>query len=251
MIFDVLKKKVSKISVDIDEFNIRRLLNSWLMAKKFFPNSKIKVLYSPSHEGFHLIIYKKVSILENILWRALLWDDEKRLMISLRRIALNWENPNPDIAFDLKSGKKAEEIDFEKIIYPYRKIVKKILKKWDKVDEMVEELAKKIEQKIQKKDTFVTMFAFNTKELKEKLQKICSDIAEKDSTFKYKIYQNFSPKSDYLLAIFSGSETQAFERGEWFIRVLKGKKEVLSKDDLNKIIKFGKEKYYWVKKLKD
>ena len=260
-LFDALMKKVPRIGIDIDDISERRLLMAWLMAKRFFPEETIEVRYSPSHTGFHLIIHKEVTVLENLLWRAMLRDDAVRIMISLRRFFMNPGEKYIDLLFDDHTGGSAEVLDIQHFLRPFQRKIQKILKNWDNgVDEMVNEIAEENEGKLPTKRTYITSFAFNTVGLKDKIQKICEDIHDGtgerpgDPTFRWKIYQNYSPQSDFVLAIFSASKDQAMQRGMWFLKVKKNKPEVLSEEDIKNIVTFknkkGNEVYFWVKEKK-
>jgi len=269
---DFLERTVPRISVDIDDTSERRLLMSWLMAKKFFSDSKVEVRYSPSHTGFHLIVHKEVSLLDNLLWRSMLNDDPNRIRFSLKRLFMDPDEKYIDLLFDYHKGGKAEVLNLERFLRPFQPKIRKILKNWDKggIDKMVNEIANKIEGTLPTKKVFITSIAFNTIELRDKIRKICEDIHEGtesrpgDTSFRWKIYQNYlegaklgdstQPQPEFMLSIFSPTKDQAFQRGEWFLRVRKGKPVVLSEEDMKHIATFKNDKgatvYYWIKEKK-
>jgi len=85
-------------------------------------------------------------------------------------------------------------------------------------------------------EEFLTMIGIDSDDLKQKLEKICSDIRVKDKTFKYRFYEQKEGKYKFILTIGSGSKNQAMQRGAWMKRVLK--KE------------FNIEMLYWVRQKK-
>ncbi len=80
-----------------------------------------------------------------------------------------------------------------------------------------------------------TLFFFK-EEILDEVRKVCSDIFEKDKSFKFKIFK----KDNWVLCIESKDRDTAFKRGMWFLtKVFKGKED--------KLIKVGKW-YFVVKK---
>ncbi|HDD68945.1 MAG TPA: hypothetical protein ENG61_01130 [Candidatus Korarchaeota archaeon] len=223
--FDRVKRKVSYIGIDIDSPKVFDLLLIYMRARKLFPHSKIEVFISPSGRGFHLKIWKRCTILENIFYRAAVGDDPERLRLSIAKLFLNPDEQFFDILFDVKFKKKSRKIDLEKLLNGVNLSEKSI--------EEIREMAEKLEGKIKMKECWVTCIAFSGEEFRERLKVICEDIAIRDPSFKYKIYQSYFPKHDYVLVIFSDNKNQAYQRGEWFRRVIK--KEL------------GKDINYWVK----
>ena len=107
---------VHRISIDIDDFDVRRVLLTYVNAKKFFKDSKIEVEISSSGSGFHVIIHKDVSVMDNLMYRAVLGDDPVRIAYSLRRYAMLNEPYTVDILFVKKDGKYVKKIDIDKIL---------------------------------------------------------------------------------------------------------------------------------------
>ena len=112
---DVMKEKIGRISIDIDTPSINKLLLTYINAKKWFKNVPIKVEISSSGAGFHIIIYKDVSVKENLMWRALLGDDPVRISYSLRRLLMTNDKDTVDILFVRKNGKDTREINIDEI----------------------------------------------------------------------------------------------------------------------------------------
>lgn len=237
-----LNKKVDYIGVDIDSSSVYDLLFSYLKARRLFPKERIDVSISPSGFGFHLIIHKKVTILENIYYRIILHDDPWRIVLSLKKFFINPHEEYFDIIFDSKWGNNSKKIDLKKILDENKSDVEFIFKKWGTNEALrrLVELSDKVADKIDKPVAWLTCFAFTGNELKDKLNKICEDIRAKDSSFKYRIYESYIKGADYMLVISSSSKDQAFQRGEWFLRIL-------DDEDKSNIKKFD-GKYYWVKK---
>jgi len=235
---------MKRISLDIDTGSARALLWTWFRCRFHFPKSRIKVEQSLSGIGYHIEILKSTTPLENIKARAILGDDPGRLLYAIRRWALAGKE-YIDICHDSNGHERTVEIDMENLLEPYKKDVDFILKKQvgKKVGEKVEELVEKIKPELKKlqKEYFITTFAFNTEQLMEKLKKVCIDTAERDKSFRFRIYESFVPLAQYFLAITSKTKDQAFQRGMWFL------KKVFTEEDKKNIKKFGKEKYFWVK----
>jgi len=68
------------------------------------------------------------------------------------------------------------------------------------------------------KEEWLTMLGIDSDDLKQKLEKICSDIRVKDKTFKYRFYEQKEGKYKFILAIGSESKDKAFMRGAWFVK---------------------------------
>ena len=83
---------------------------------------------------------------------------------------------------------------------------------------------------------WITCIGFS-EEIKGNFEDICEDIAERDKSFKYRIYESYFPRYDFVLVIFSESKDQAMQRGEWFKRVFKRE--------------LGVDLLYWVKEKKE
>lgn len=209
MLNKMFDKKTEKISVDLDDISSQRLLRTFLMAKKFFPNSKIEVRLSPSHSGYHVIIHKKISALENIFWRAMLDDDEVRIVLSLKKIFMNPDAP-VDIAFDIKGGGKAEVIDLEKILKPYKKRIERILKRWDgSVDGDVSKIAEEIKGRLPIRERWVFAAAFKGSGLKESIKDWAVKEYEKNNVAHFGIFQSYYPDNDFIFTRYFKNEDDA------------------------------------------
>jgi len=103
-----LNRKVPFIGIDIDlksKKNLNRVLNK---VKSMFPHEKISVRESSSRKGYHIKIKKEVTILENVLYRVLLDDDNTRIKLSLLKMVIsNGTEKHFDLLFDEKNNKKA------------------------------------------------------------------------------------------------------------------------------------------------
>ena len=237
-----LYRKLSFIGIDIDSSSTYDLIFTYLKARKLFPDEKITVKLSPSGSGFHLIIHKEVTILENIYYRIMLHDDPWRVILSIKKLFMNPDEKHFDIIFDSKWGRDSKIIDIEEILKENIDDVKYIYENWgtNKALRRLVELSERVDKKIPKQETWLTCFAFNGIELKDRLNKICEDVRKKDYSFKYKIYDSYLKDAQFMLVIFSPNKDQAFQRGEWFLRILNEKEK-------GNIKKFD-GKYYWVKK---
>ena len=236
-------KKINYIGIDIDSSDVFELLKRYILARKLFPDSEIITRISPSGHGYHMIIRlnKRITPFENFLYRALLDDDPYRLLLAMKKFAIDGERWY-DLIFTHKYGNKSQELDLDRLLKNYD--IEEIIKNWGEFGTMdkIEKISKGIKKKIGIKEVWMTCFAFKTNALREKLKGICEDISLKDESFKFKIYQNFQPEWDFILVIFSDSKDKAFQRGAWFL------KNCLDEEDLGNVKKFGKDKYYWVKK---
>ena len=173
-----LNKKVNYIGIDIDNNDIYQLLFRYFQAKDMFPESQIDVEVSSSGKGFHIIIYKENTILENIFYRVLLNDDDRRLILSLRKLYMNNDMPYFDLIFTSKGGKKVTKINMEKILSDFKEDVKYIKDNWGTNEALnkIRELSKKIEKYIPVKKVWTTCIKFEGEELKEKIESVCEDI---------------------------------------------------------------------------
>lgn len=230
---------MDRISLDVDTSSSRTLLWTWFRAKARHPESKITVNQSLSGLGYHIKIHKKCTPLENIMERAIIGDDGWRLMYSIRRWALCGEE-FIDICHNTNGKEDVLEVDMNQLLkkhsedvdYVLKNIYKNPLKAGDKVGKMAEEIKPKL-KKLQK-EYFVTCIGFNGDDLYAKIKKIAEDTSEKDKSFKWRLFESFFPKYDYLFTIISKNKDQAYQRGEWMKRVVK--KE------------FDIDIYYWIKK---
>jgi hypothetical protein len=64
---------------------------------------------------------------------------------------------------------------------------------------------------------FKTFIGLRDNDEKSKLQKICEDIAKRDSSFKFSIRGSRLPQYTYILVVLSETQDQAFKRGGWLI----------------------------------
>lgn len=210
----ILNQKIPRVGIDLDSSSSYVLLRTYLTARHLFPNTPIKVETSKSGTGYHIRINKEVTILENIMFRYLLNDDLIRLKLSISKLFMN-----PEIGKDfdiLFNGRGIEKIDMEHLLKPHERDINKIYERWGFMDKTVQKVAEKIEPKIPKKTVWLTCIGINGEKSKEDLKQVCLDISEKDSSFKWKLYQDYGKKYDYLLVIFSGSKNEAHRRGVWF-----------------------------------
>jgi len=182
----------------------------------------VEVTVSPSGVGFHLKIRKQVTVEEDLKIRALLWDHADRLVYALKKWALNPKEKYVDLVFDEKNDGLERPLPLEDILKPHEKEVENInelLDKGenDKADEEVKKLAKEIEPEISKykRKQYIGCIAFKTDEIREALEKVCGDIAERDKTFSWKMYPAWWPGWDWILATFSDDKDKAWKRITW------------------------------------
>ena len=197
-------------SIDIDSINIKRLLKTLKKALDL----GLKVLgvrISPSRRGFHVLLKKdELGVEELIKYRALLDDDPYRLRYSLKRWALGGE---VDVCFERKAGKDAIpiQIDLDE------------LKEIDvlEVDKLVEKYKKKFGNLLRK--SFLTIFEIQDKNL-EHVKEVLGDIAERDSSFRYKIYPNLykKRKTKFIGVVFNKDLNEAHRRGTWLTKNVSG-----------------------------
>jgi len=197
-------------TVDIDNNNIYNMLKS--VKKALDLGLKvIRVEVSPSGKGFHIVLEKEnISEFDCLLYRAMLGDDAYRLRYSLIKFALNHET---DVCFERKAKKNSREIEID--IEELKKI--DVLE----VENLVEKYEKKIGNLIKK--IYLTVFEIQDGK-KEEVKKVMEDIAEKDRSFKFRIYSNLmkNGKTEYLGIIFSPSKDKAHKRGVWFVNNVDG-----------------------------
>ena len=209
------------VSVDLDRASPVLLLRAYLCAKHMFPDVPIEVFVSPSGVGFHMKIDKEVTIPENLKIRALLWDEPYRLYYALKKWALNPQEQYIDLVFDEKNDGKERLIDLEAMLQPYKKEVQKIEElvqngETEKGEELVQKVAKQIEPQLApyKKPQYVGCIAL-PEDLREKLESICADIANKDTSFKYRFYPSFYPQHDWLVCVFDSDKDRVWKRLTW------------------------------------
>jgi len=197
-------------SVDIDNISIKRLLKT--LKKALDLDLKVlEVRISSSRRGFHIILEKDgIGVEEVIKYRALLDDDPYRLRYSIKRWALGGE---VDISFERKAGRDAIpiEIDLDEL----RKI--DVLE----VDELVEKYKKKFGKLLKK--TFLTIFEIDDEKL-DNVKEVLGDIAERDGSFRYKIYPNLykNKKTKFIGVVFSKDVDEAHKRGTWLVNKVEG-----------------------------
>jgi hypothetical protein len=238
---------MKNLNVDLDGLNVFELIKSYLHIKKLFVIESIVTELSSSGRGFHLkaILKEDITPEQNFFYRAMIGDDPMRLSLGMRKYFLNHSEKFKDLIFDIKSGEKVQVFDMAALLEPFKEDIDFIMKNWgsQEVSERIEKIANSIRDKIPiVKEVFMTIFAFRSEGLREKILRVCEDTNLRDESFTYRVYESYMPDSDYLFTIFSTSKDQSFMRGQWFL------KKVFTPSDLEKIKKFGKEKYYWVKK---
>jgi len=233
MDFEKLNRKLDYIGIDLDTTNTYDFLLTYFKAREMFPEAKIETEISSSGRGFHIIIYKENTILENIFYRALLNDDGRRLVLSLRKFYSNNSMGYFDLIFTNKNGNGVTKIDMDKILEPYKDDVRYIKENWgtnEAITKMID-LSEKI--KLPTKEVWTTCINFEGEELKERIKEICEDIMIVDNSFKYYIKIDYHSQG-YQLIIFSNDKDTAHKRGMLFI-----KKYLKDVDGLG----------YWVRKI--
>jgi hypothetical protein len=197
-------------------------LRAYFSSKRILPGIPSEVFVSGSGVGFHLKIYKQVTIEEDLKIRALLWDDPYRLYYALKKWALNSQEEYVDLVFDEKNEKKETVIPLEKILKSHEKEVETITDllnrgENEKADEEIKKLSKDLEPQLSrfKRPSYVGCIAFDGEDVREKLEKICADIAAKDETFKYRFYPSFYLEHDWIVAIIDTDKDRVWKRLTW------------------------------------
>lgn len=217
MDFEKLKRTIHTIGVDLDTTDIYDFLLAYFKARIMFPKDVIETEVSSSGRGFHIIIHRDNTILENIFYRALLNDDGRRLVLSLRKFYANNNMGYFDLIFSNKGGKEVRKFDMKRILEPYKDDVKYIKDNWGTTEALkkIEELSNKV--KIPLMDMWTTAIKFKGSELKNRIIQICNDITIQDNSFKYTVtYDYFS--DGYQLVIFSPDKDTAHKRGLLFVK---------------------------------
>ncbi len=244
------------ITVDLDRessihllrvfFNVPRVyaLVRRIGLERFFKSqelqlSELTVTFSPSGVGYHIKIPRTVSVLENLKIRALLWDDPYRLLYAFKKWTLNPDEKYVDLCFDEKAGRKEENLDLLGMIHELEspEFVTTLLylirkERVEEADKMVNQLAEKLNPHLNKirGPMWVCCIAFNGNELREKLEKICSDIAQNDSTFKYRFYPSFFPEFEWLVSLFTHDKDVGWKRLVWLKNKARYNGKLLLKD---------------------
>lgn len=236
---------VQQVSVDLDRASVVHLLRVYFSAKRILPNVPLELTVSPSGVGFHLKLHKQVTIEEDLKIRALLWDHADRLVYALKKWALNQNEKYVDLVFDEKNEGVERPLPLEEILKPQEKEVTNINDLLDrgeneKADEEIKKLAKEIEPQVgtYKGRQYVGCIAFKGDEVREPLEKVCTDIAEKDNTFTWKLYPAWMPEWDWFLALFDSDKDRLWKRLVWL-------KNKAKKDE--KLILKNLETRMWIK----
>ena len=217
------QQMVKQISVDLDHRSLVLLLRVYFMSKRLLPNVPMEVFVSSSGIGYHLKFYKVVTVEEDLKIRALLCDDADRIVYALKKWALNPTEAYVDLIFDEKAGGKETLLPLEQILKENfaDKIneISGLLENGenDLADEEVRVLADELKPKIEpfKKTQWVGCISFDGDDVREKLEKVCCDIVEKDKTFKWKVYSSFYPDHEWVLVLFDTEKDQLWKRLTW------------------------------------
>ena len=258
------------ITIDLDRASTVHLLRTYLMAKHLFPNIPIEVYVSGRGVGYHIKLHINKRVLtwidrhlqdlnkreqflrnlEDIMIRALLWDDPVRLSYALKKWTLNPDEKYIDLCFNEKMGGKEVKIDLDNIIgqetlnrmmnlYTQNKI--------GELEKLVLEKSKEVEEKLSKykKPVWIGCIAFNGDDLLKNIEEVCMEIANRDPTFKWRTYPCFMPEWDWMLVVQSNSEEQAWKRIVW----LKNNAYIEANGKKLYILKYADTRL-WVKKRK-
>jgi len=217
------------ISVDLDRASTLHLLRTYLTVPQAFSvvtkrrlTAPYDVLVSPAGVGFHIKIFETVPWEQNLKIRALLWDDPVRLAYALKKWALNPEEAYVDLVFDEKNYGKETRINMQNILQPFNSQIRQALRflqngETGEAEKVVQDVAKQVSPRIQGKKgkQFIGCIAFNGDPLRLRLEKVCGDIAQKDGTFKWRIYPCFFPEFDWMLVLFTNDKDVAWKRITW------------------------------------
>lgn len=256
-----MKDEIRPLGVDLDSRSTFRLLHSYFLAERMFPDADKEVGISSSGGGFHMVIDVGLHLIDNLVARSLLKDDPRRISLALEKLGMNSEEKHFDLIFDSKTqggeGGGDKKLDIDRILEPYEEEVEEIHDMWGEQGfvKKIGELSKKIKQEVREKmsDIHITLLEFDTAELKEKLNKVCKDTKEtaeeKGEKFNFRIYENYGPRSDYRLCVFSESEEKANDRGKWFRGAVFNDSEEgpVTEKDLEKVVEFDNGKIFRVK----
>jgi hypothetical protein len=215
---------VKQISVDLDHSSIVQLLRVFFSTRRMLPGVPMEITVSSSGVGFHIKLFKQVTVEEDLKIRALLWDHADRLVYALKKWALNPGEVYVDLCFDEKNQGKECVLPLEQILNDGYKMEVENINEFlirgenEKADQEVKELAQKIEPQIKpfKKASYVGCLTFKGEDLREDLEKICGNIAAKDSSFTWKVYPVWMPEWDWMLALFGDDKDVLWKRLVWF-----------------------------------
>jgi hypothetical protein len=216
-----LGRIVEYVSGDLDSASVVSLLRTYFKASRLkLENPEFYV--SPSGVGYHLKSRTPMTVMENFLMRAILDTDPVRLTYSFKKFCLNPDEAYVDLVFSEKNDGVERRLPLEEILKPHEREVETINELLDKgendeADGEVKKLAKEIEPEISKykRKQYVGCIAFKTDEIREALEKVCGDIAERDSTFSWKMYPLWWPGWNWILAIFTDDKDKAWKRITW------------------------------------
>ena len=205
-----MNKKAASASIDIDSGSVKRLLLS--LKKLLDLGLKIeRVEISPSKTGFHIIVsHPDLTLLDVIAIKALADSDPYALRFAIKRLALD---SIVDICFERKGmSKERESIPIDIDLNELKQIDIKDIKSLNKLVEKYEK-----ELKPMMKKTFMTIFEIPD-EREDEIKEILGDIADKDKSFRYKVYPNLykDGKTKKIAVVFSKDEDTAHKRGMWF-----------------------------------
>jgi hypothetical protein len=214
---------VKLVSVDLDHDSVVQLLRVYFSAKRILPGVPIEIKVSSSGVGYHIKLFKQVTIEDNLKIRALLWDHADRLVYALKKWALNPGEAYVDLIFDEKNEGKEVILPLEQILKEnHIKEVKKIndlLNNGENgaADQEVKALAKSIEPQIKpfKKASYVGCILFKGDDLREDLEKVCTDISAKDPSFRWKVYPQWLPEWDWSLSLFGDDKDKLWQKLVW------------------------------------
>ncbi len=227
---DIFDRQVDYIGLDYDDLDIQKFLFNYFRIKKEFPKAKIETELSSSARGLHIIIHKKCSIRDNFRYRVMFNDDIVRLGLSLSKLLMNPEEKYVDLIFNSKGGKEVTKLNMKVLLKDHKELVALIEKNIEKEDvwDYLEKLATEIQDDLPTKELWTTCIQFKGDALKQRLRKICEDIANKDPTFQWRVWVNYQSKDlDYSLIIFSKDKDQAYSRGTWLTKKCIPEEELL------------------------
>lgn len=214
-ILDGMQRKVPYLGLDLDRMSKFNLLLTYFKCRRFFPDSEVEVEISSSGKGFHIRVVKEMSILENILWRAKLLDDERRLIYSLRKFADNTGLDYFDMLFTEKYGLKTQSLDMEGMLEAHRETADTINTLWgtEEALNLIRELSEKLQMQIER--YWTTAIRIRAED-KADVLKTMEDIALKDDSWRWRIFPNYMGHG-YLLIVYSADMDRAHKRGVWLI----------------------------------
>jgi len=213
-------RKLDMLGIDIDGWEIYKLLKTYIKARLLFPKEVIKTQISKSRTGFHIEIYVEHTVLDNIAYRCFLGDDPVRIKLSIMKMCMNKDECYVDLLFN----EKCIDFDIEEILG--KEAIEDLMDDltYDKIGKYAKVLNMELEKYRAKH--WVLFVNFRGVDV-EKIREICEDIALKDEKFRYRISESTMPDYEYCIKIICESKDEAHKKGMWFVKKVFKENEAL------------------------